>query len=392
MSRNAWRQRRLPAPHPLRKHNPSQRRIRANGLMPPVSSRPLTISQIQQLVGGTLHGDGNAAISALTGLTDATPDTLSFVMNDKALKAAGKVRAGALLTHRHLSDIPSPQIVVPNPLLAFAQVAQKFFIRPYESRGIAAEVVQGKNVSIGQESSIWPFVTLQDGVKIGARVTLYPGVFVGEGSAIGDDSLLYPNVTIREGCTLGSRVIVHSGTVIGADGFGYVQNEGRHHKIPQLGGVIIEDDVELGANVTVDRATLGQTVIKKGTKIDNLVQVAHNVTIGEHAILVAQVGIAGSTTVGSGVVIGGQAGLADHLDVGDRVIIAARAGVNRSLTGGQIVSGAPAMPHETSIKAQAVFSRLPELRQHVRALEQRVKALETRSGGITAKSKKKQKA
>jgi UDP-3-O-[3-hydroxymyristoyl] glucosamine N-acyltransferase len=217
-------------------------------------------------------------------------------------------------------------------------------------------------------------------------------VFIGHDSVIGDDSVLYPNVTIRERCSIGRRVIIHSGTVVGSDGFGYVQHDGRHHKVPQIGSVVIEDDVELGANVSVDRATSGRTLIKRGTKVDNLVQIAHNVTIGEHSILVAQVGIAGSTTVGSGVVIGGQAGLADHLDIGDRVIIAARAGVNRSLTGGQIVSGAPAMPHETSIKAQAVFSRLPELRQHVRALEQRVGALETRSGGTTAKSKKKQKA
>jgi UDP-3-O-[3-hydroxymyristoyl] glucosamine N-acyltransferase len=188
-------------------------------------------------------------------------------------------------------------------------------------------------------------------------------------------------VVVREGCSIGARVIVHSGSVIGADGFGYVQHQGRHHKIPQLGGVTIEDDVELGANVTIDRATLGRTVIKRGTKIDNLVQIAHNVSVGEDSIIVAQVGVAGSTTIGRHVMIGGQAGLADHLTIGDQAMIAARAGVNRSVEGNQIVSGAPVMPHETWMKAQAVIPRLPELRQLVRDLVHRVERLEAQLKG-----------
>jgi UDP-3-O-[3-hydroxymyristoyl] glucosamine N-acyltransferase len=210
-------------------------------------------------------------------------------------------------------------------------------------------------------------------------------VFVGSDSTIGDDSVLYPNVVVREGCSIGARVIVHSGTVIGSDGFGYVPHQGRHHKIPQLGGVVIEDDVELGANVTIDRATIGSTMIKQGTKVDNLVQIAHNVSVGEHSIVVAQVGIAGSTTIGHHVMIGGQAGLADHIQIGDQVMIAARAGVNRSLEPNQIVSGAPVMPHETWIKAQAVIPRLPEMRQLVRSLEQRVAILEEQLKDATAR-------
>ena len=342
----------------------------------PPSSSAVTLNQIHQLVGGTLHGAGDRTLFSLAGLAEATPQSLAFVVNDKTAKAATTSHAGALLVHRHLAEIPIPQIVVPNPLLAFAQVAQQFFVRPDAPRGIASEVVRGKDVTIGADPSIWPFVTLGDRVTIGNRVTLYPGVFIGKDSRIGDDTTIYPNVTVREGCSIGARVIVHSGTVIGADGFGYVQHLGRHHKIPQLGGVIIEDDVELGANVTIDRATLGQTIIKHGTKVDNLVQIAHNVMIGEHSIVVAQVGIAGSTSVGHHVMIGGQAGLADHIHVGDQVMIAARAGVNRSLEPNQIVSGAPVMPHETWMKAQAVIPRLPELRQLVRSLEQRVAALE----------------
>ena len=291
-------------------------------------------------------------------------------------KAATNVQVAALLIHRYQPDLAIPQIVVDNPMLAFARVAQKFFVQAPPPRGIADQVIQGTDVRIGSDPSIWPFVTLGDHVTIGNRVTLYPGVFVGSGSTIGDDCVLYPNVGVREACSLGARVIVHSGTVIGADGFGYVQHQGRHHKIPQLGGVIIEDDVELGANVTIDRATFGHTLVKQGTKVDNLVQIAHNVIVGEHCILVAQVGIAGSTTIGRHVMIGGQAGLADHLTIGDQVMIAAKSGVNRSIESNQVVGGIPAMPREKALRIQGGIFQLPETRDTVRNLEQRVTALE----------------
>ena len=339
-------------------------------------SSPITVAEIQQLVGGTIHGIDQAKVSELASLGETNTRALSFITNDKALNALGDLRPAALLVHRHLPELAIPQIVVANPLLAFAQVAQRFFVRPAAPRGIAKDLTQGTDVRIGPDPSIWPFVTLGDRVTIGARVTLYPGVFVGSDSKIGDDSVLYPNVVVREDCSLGARVIVHSGTVIGSDGFGYVQHQGRHHKIPQLGGVIIEDDVELGANVTIDRATLGFTLIKQGTKVDNLVQIAHNVSIGEHTIVVAQVGIAGSTTIGHHVMIGGQAGLSDHIRIGDQVMIAAKAGVNRSVESNQIVGGAPVMPRERALKVQGVIFQLPELKQLVRNLEQRVKTLE----------------
>jgi UDP-3-O-[3-hydroxymyristoyl] glucosamine N-acyltransferase len=344
----------------------------------PQTPCPITLAAIRQVVGGTIHGNDQATVFELAGLSEANPRALSFISNDKVLHAQNDLRAGALLVHRHLPEIGIPQIVVSNPLLAFAQVAQHFFVRRDAPRGIAQEVTQGTGVTIGADPSIWPFVTLGDRVTIGARVTLYPGVFVGSDSTIGDDAVLYPNVVVREGCSLGARVIVHSGCVIGADGFGYVQHQGRHHKIPQLGGVVIEDDVELGANVTIDRATMGRTVIKQGTKIDNLVQIAHNVTVGAHSIIVAQVGIAGSTTIGHHVMIGGQAGIGDHVRIGDQAMIAAKAGISRNVEPNRIMSGAPALPHETSLRIQAVVNHLPELRQLVRSLEQRVEALEAR--------------
>ena len=340
---------------------------------------PITLAQIHEVVGGTIHGDNQTTVSGLTSLSEADPDALSFIANDKMSKAAATLRVAALLVHRHLPDLAVPQIVVDNPMLAFARVAQTFFVRRQVPRGVAEYVIQGADVRIGTDPSIWPFVTLGDRVTIGNRVTLYPGVFVGSDSTIGDDCVLYPNVVVREGCSLGARVIVHSGTVIGADGFGYVQHQGRHHKIPQLGGVVIEDDVELGANVTVDRATFGRTLVKQGTKVDNLVQIAHNVTVGEHCILVAQVGIGGSTTIGHHVMIGGQTGLADHLTIGDQVMIAAKAGVIRNVEPNQVVGGIPAMPQEKALRIQGVIFQLPAMKELVRNLEQRVVALETQS-------------
>jgi UDP-3-O-[3-hydroxymyristoyl] glucosamine N-acyltransferase len=356
--------------------------------MPTRAHIPISLAQIHDVVGGELVGSPQATVTSLAGFEEAGPNDLTFVTGDRMLKRGGPTVAGALLAHRRLAEIANPHIVVANPTLAFALVAKAFFCPVAPPRGIAAAVVRGIDSQIGPDVSIWPGVTLGDRVTIGARVTLYPGVFVGNDTSIGDDTLLYPNVVVREGCTIGARVIIHSGTVIGSDGFGYVQDQGRHYKIPQLGGVTIEDDVELGANVTIDRATLGQTVIKEGTKVDNLVQIAHNVTIGAHSILVSQVGIAGSTRVGHHVMIGGQAGVADHIVIGDQVMIAARAGVNRNLEPNQIVSGAPVMPHEVWVKAQAVIPRLPELRQTVRTLEDRMKQLEASHSAPQASKKK----
>jgi UDP-3-O-[3-hydroxymyristoyl] glucosamine N-acyltransferase len=355
---------------------------------------PISLQQIHDIVGGELVGSPQATVTSLASFETAGPNDLTFVTGDRILKASGPTAAGALLAHRRLAEITNPHIVVPNPILAFAQVAPLFYpISP--PRGIATSLVRGTHTQVGPDVSIWPGVTLGDRVTIGARVTLYPGVFVGDDTTIGDDTLLYPNVVVRENCTIGARVIIHSGTVIGSDGFRYEQDQGRHHKIPQLGGVTLEDDVELGANVTVDRATTPDqnTVIKQGTKVDNLVQIAHNVTIGAHSILVAQVGIAGSTHVGHHVMIGGQAGLAGHIVIGDHVMIAARAGVNRSLEPNQIVSGAPVMPHEVWVRAQAVIPRLPELRQAIRTLEERVKQLEaSRSAPPVSKTTAKKRA
>lgn len=349
--------------------------------------QPIPLREIARFVDGRVHGADETIITGVSSVAEAAPGELAFVAGERFAAAARSSRASAFLVARPIEHLCAAQVVVANPGYAFAKVLERFFLAPAAPRGVAADVVRGADTSIGPEASIWPHVTLGDRVRLGARVTLYPGVFVGDDCVLGEDTLLYPNVTVREGCILGARVIVHSGTVIGSDGFGYVQHRGRHQKIAQIGGVVIEDDVELGANVTVDRATFGRTVIKRGTKIDNLVQIAHNVVIGEDTILVAQVGIAGSTTLGRAVMVGGQAGIADHVRIGDRVLIAARSGVTRSLEGDQIVSGAPAMPHEQFIKAQTLLPRLPELRQQVRTLARRVAELESALRVVRARKK-----
>ena len=355
-------------------------------------SPALSLSQVQEVIGGEIVGPPETLVSGISSLEEAERGDLSYCSSDRYRKPALESRAGAFLVGRPMPELNRPQLVVPNPAYGFACIAQRFFTEPYRPRGMAKEVVCGAGVQIGPDPSIWPGVTLGDRVKIGARVTLYPGVFIGSDSMVGDDSLLYPNVVVQEGCAIGARVIIHGGTVIGSDGFGFVQHEGRHVKTPQLGGVIIEDDVELGANVAVDRATFGQTVVKKGTKVDNLVQIAHNVTVGEHTILVAQVGIAGSTSIGHHVMIGGQAGLADHVRIGDLAMIAARSGVNRNVESKEIVGGAPVMPFEVFLKSHALLARLPELRQQLRELKGRVQELENKQAGTEKPKKSRAKA
>ncbi len=347
-------------------------------MKPPPGPRGVPLSEIAAAVGGRLVGAPDTMIAGVSSLEDARAGDLAYVEGDRFIQAALGSKASAFMVGRPIAEITRPQLVVADPRYALVCAVERFFSRPLHPRGVAEQIARGEDVQIGPDVSIWPFVTLGDRAKIGARVTLYPGVFVGDDAVIGEDSVLYPHVTIREGSLIGRRVIIHSGAVVGSDGFGYVQHEGRHHKIPQLGSVVIEDDVELGANVTVDRATFGRTLIGHGTKVDNLVQIGHNVTIGPHCILVAQVGIAGSTRLGSHVVVGGQAGLADHLEIGDRVMIAAQAGVGRSVPDGQIVSGTPALAHDVSLRAHALLPRLPELRQQLRELAKRVRALESR--------------
>ncbi len=343
------------------------------------SSRTVNIplQELAQAIHATIHGPSDILISGLSHLEGASSGDASFVLKPSFQKAARQSQAAAFIVTEPIPDDPRPQLIVPNPLVAITTLAQKFFLPPLPARGIHPSAVSGLDVRIGPDVSIGALVTIGDRVLIGSGVTIHAGVHIGDDAIIGDECILYPHVSLLTKCVIGNRVIVHSGTVIGSDGFGYVQHEGRHHKIPQLGHVIIEDDVELGANVTVDRATFGSTVIKRGTKIDNQVQIAHNVVIGEDCILVAQVGIAGSTVLGRHVMVGGQAGLVDHVTIGDQVKIAAGSGVTNDVKSGQIVGGRPAVEHGIWRRSQIIQYQLPELRKELRALQKQVQHLES---------------
>ena len=349
----------------------------------------LSLKQLAEAISATLHGNGELHISGVNSPEGAVPGELAYLANHRHLNPAQKSRASAFIVPKHYSELHTPQLIVSNPQYAFIEISNQFFPQSQPTRGIAQDVWKGQDVHIGQDVFIGPFVTLCDRVKIGNRTTIYPGVFLGENVKIGNDSILYPQVTIQDQCEVGNNVIIHAGSVIGSDGFGYVQHKGQHHKIPQRGNVIIEKYVEIGANVTIDRATFGTTLIKQGCKIDNQVQIAHNVTIGEHSIIVAQVGIAGSTRLGKNVIVGGQAGLIDHLTIGDKAMIAAGAGIDKNVEPGAIMSGRPAKRHEVSLRTYVLVNRLPELHKQVAALEKRLTALESKKKTVKKSNTKK---
>ncbi len=335
----------------------------------------MKLNELAILLGAELVGQGDAEIWGASGIREAGEGHLTYVAEERYLRDLERSRASAAIVPPGTSAMHLPILRVKNPKLAFARALDLLYKKPFTPTGISEKAVIGRDVEVGRDLSIHPYAVVADGAKIGDRVTLYPGVYVGRGSVIGDDSVVYPNVSIREGVAIGSRVVIHAGTVIGSDGFGFVTDNGKHHKIPQVGGVLIEDDVEIGANCTIDRATLGKTVIKQGAKIDNLVHIAHNVTIGRHCLLAAQVGIAGSCTLGDYVVLGGQVGVGDHVSIGDRVMVSGGSAVIKDTEPGQVLGGYYAMPQREWLKVQAVLPKLPELKRLAAELERQVKEL-----------------
>ncbi len=335
-----------------------------------------TLGELAALVGGSVEGDATLVITGIAGLQEAQPGEITFVAQQKYLRTLKTTRASAVILDRTM-PADRAAIRVDQPYRAFATLLTLFYPRPRPRLGITEPAVMGEGVRLGQDVTLLPFVTVSNDVTIGDRVVLYPGVFVGPGSSIGDDTVLYANVTIYDRVTIGRQVIIHAGAVIGADGFGYVQDPyGRHQKIPQVGAVRIEDDVEIGANVCIDRATLGETLIRRGTKIDNLVHVAHNVEVGEDNLLLAQVGISGSCRLGTHVTLAGQVGLTDHVQIGDYATVIAQAGIAKDVEARAIMAGSIAMPHNLWRRVQAITPRLPELLRTVTALERRIAALE----------------
>ena len=345
-----------------------------------MSGRPTTLRELAQLVGGRVIGDASSVVSGIAPIHGAQSGQITFLANPRYAGELRATKASAVIVGTRHEQAPVPAgtalLVVEDPHYGMCLVVRHFHQQPYQAAGVSPIASIGRDVTLGVDVSIHPFAVVGDRAIIGDRVTLHPGCYVGPDAVVGDDSLLYPNVTVRERVRIGRRVILHSGTVVGSDGFGYAFHRGEHHKILQVGTVVIEDDVELGSNVSVDRATLGQTVIGRGTKVDNLVQIAHNVTIGERSIIIAQVGISGSTTVGRGVVLAGQAGVAGHLTIGDGARVGAKSGVTRDVPPGQDVSGFPAIPHRQSLAVQATLPRLPEIRRQLSRLKEELHALQ----------------
>ena len=335
-----------------------------------------TLREVAEIIGGEVVGDETVVITGVCGIREAKEGDLTFVANAKYLPLIRQTRASAIITSREVKETSKPIIRTDNPDLAFAKMLS--LLAPNEithPKGIHPTAILGKNVQLGQDVAIQPYAVIGDHVRIGDRTIVYAGVFIGDRSTIGSDTLIYPHVTIRERSVIGNRVIIHSGTIIGSDGFGFSTVKGIHVKIPQIGIVRIDDDVEIGANVTIDRARFGVTHIKQGTKIDNLVQIAHNAVIGEHSIIVAQAGISGSTVIGKGVILAGQAGIVGHITIGDNTIIGAQSGVSKSVPPNSIMLGAPAKPISKFKETNACIQRLPRLYEAVRLLEEKMASL-----------------
>jgi len=334
-----------------------------------------TLGELAAFLGGELRGPADLVVRGLAPLDQATPDDLSFIAHARFARLGETTRAGAVIVAPPWATLDKPLIVVEHPYLAYARVAA-LFARPRPGwTGISDEAHLGQGVKLGRDVAIAPLVFVGDGVCLGDRVTLMPGCYVGPETTIGEDTYLAPNATILERCRVGARVIIHSGAVIGADGFGFIPTPEGQLKIPQLGTVVIEDEVEIGANVTIDRGALGETRVGRGVKIDNLVQVAHNVELGEHSVIASQAGIAGSTKIGKWVALGGQVGLVGHISIGDRTQIGAQAGVTNTVPPDQVLLGTPAWPLKETHRIWACWHTLPELYRRVRKMEQQLAQL-----------------
>ncbi len=333
-------------------------------------SRSYTLGELADLVGGKVEGDKDLSIAALNGLQHAEPGEITFIQQKKQIPLLAECRASACIVPEHSADIPMSTIVVGRPDVAAARIHNALLQVPFTATGIHPSAVIGKECIVDDQVSIGPLVCIGDRVRIGARVTIDPGVVIGDDSIIGEGTIIHSNVSVAKGCTIGKRVILYHGVVIGSDGFGFAtDDQGCHTKKPQVGTVRIDDDVEIGANSCVDRAAFGETRIKAGTKIDNLVQVGHNVEVGVNSILVAQVGVAGSTSLGRNVVLGAKAGIAGHLHLDDGVMVAAMSGVHNNQPKGAVIGGAPAFAVKEWGKATAAYRRLPQMVKEVRRLK-----------------------
>jgi UDP-3-O-[3-hydroxymyristoyl] glucosamine N-acyltransferase len=318
----------------------------------------VSIGEIVDFVGGEFAEDRDRVINSVASLGAANGDQLSFLSNRKYAGELAATKAGAILVPKKLDGSDVRWIRVDDPYFAFARIMTRWFSNRPKPKGISPKAVVAESAQLGRNVSLGHFVVVGDNVVIGSNVIIFQNVSIEAGAIIGDDCIIYPNVVIYDGSRIGNRCIIHSGVVIGSDGYGFATHGGKHHKIPQIGIVRIEDDVEIGAGTTIDRAALGETVIGEGTKIDNLVQIGHNVKVGKHCLLVSQVGIAGSTELGDYVAVAGQSGFSGHLKIGNRVQVAAKSAVLDDVPDDTKVMGSPAVPFTEFARRQAALKRL----------------------------------
>ena len=338
----------------------------------------LSVSDIARLVKGELIGEGGLLVSGFSGIKEAKQNELTFLSNPKYEPLLRDTQAGVILVPRQISCPGKTLIRVDNPSLSFTQVVNYLLkgAPDYKPQGIHPTAVIASGAKLAPGVAIGAHTIIEAGAVIASGCVIYANCYVGHDTDLGENCLIYPQVVLREKVSLGRRVIIHSGSVIGSDGYGYVTVDGKHMKIPQVGSVLIEDDVEIGANVTIDRARFDKTIIGEGTKIDNLVQIGHNVIIGKHCLIIAQTGIAGSTKIGDHVILAAQAGIAGHLEIGDGAVVGAKSGVNHSIKPGEQVFGYPAQPIKDAFRTNAHIHRLDKYVELIKDLKKRIEVLE----------------
>lgn len=343
----------------------------------------ISIGQIAKLLQAEVIGDASVCIRNVRGVNEAEPGDLTFVIDPKYIPQLQRCKASAVLVRADLDvQCGMPQIKVKNPREALQTLTAALAPPPIQfAPGVHPTAVVAADAVLGKDVSVQPYAVIEAGATIGDRVVIGAHTYVGHYTKIGEDSFVYARVTIRERITIGARVIIHPGAVIGSDGFGYEQVNGKHVKIPQVGTVVIEDDVEIGANTTIDRARFDKTIIRRGTKIDNLVQIAHNCDVGEDTIICGQVGLSGSAKVGNHVIMAGQSGMVGHIKIHDNIIVGAQCGVTKELEKPGFYIGSPATPHMTYKKRESVVVRLPEIYKKVLRLEKKVEELERKKNG-----------
>lgn len=337
----------------------------------------MKLKEIAEHLGRRFVGDGDTEISGVAGLDNAGPGELTFLANPRYRQRLGSTRAAAVIIDKEVPGLDVAQLISDNTYLDFARTLELFYQAPVPAAEIHPTAVVAESAVIGPNASIGPYAVISGDVVVGKNAVIHPHVTIYRGAKIGDDFTAHSNAVVREFCEIGDRVILQNGAIIGTDGYGFAQqDDGSHYKIVQAGKVVLEDDVEVQAGSCIDRAAIGETRIRKGTKIDNLVQIGHAVTVGENGIICSQSGIAGSTTLGDNCILAGQVGVIGHLTIGNNVVMTAKTGVGVDIPDGQKISGAPSIDNRRWLRCTAVYNRLPELNKTVLSLKNRVEALE----------------